>query len=228
MSFASRADSHQEPTDPRAPAVSRRLLLGATGGLALTALAGCSKGPDAPAAAAAPAAPTPATPPAPAAPAAPDAARQAFEAASRGTGFVVGQAMSAREIRVFFDPQCPHCAALWAASKPLLDRIRMVWMPVAFIGPTSAPQGALLLAAQDPAARMDEHESLLAKGQGGLAVGGPADGGLVEKISANTQLWRELKAESVPYQIYRVAADGPYGVQAGGLPTDQLVQMLKL
>lgn len=215
MSPSTLADTLQKSTLPSTPGVSRRLLLGATGGLALTALAGCSKSADAPAAA-------------PATPAAPDAARQAFESASRGTGFVVGQAMAAREIRVFFDPQCPHCAALWSASKPLLDRIRMVWMPVAFIGPSSASQGALLLTAQDPAARMDEHEVLLAKGQGGLAVGGEPDAGLVAKISANTQLWRELKAESVPYQIYRVGAEGPYGVQAGGLPTDQLVQMLKL
>ncbi|MBK6470990.1 MAG: DsbC family protein [Betaproteobacteria bacterium] len=157
-----------------------------------------------------------------------DAARLAFDATARGTGFVVGQAMAAREVRVFFDPQCPHCAALWGASRPLHDRIRMVWMPVAFIAPTSGPQGALLLASADAAGAMDQHETLLASGQGGLAVPGPADAGLLAKIKANTEIWRELKAESVPHMVYRVGANGPYGVQSGGLPTAQLAQMLQL
>ncbi len=193
----------------------RREALWGAGSVALLAVSACSKGVgDAPA-------------PGAAAPAA-DAARLAFEAAARGTGFVVGQAIAAREVRVFFDPQCPHCAALWAASRPLLDRIRMVWIPVAFIGPTSGPQGALLLAAADAAAAMDLHESRLAAGQGGLAVPGPANDGLLAKIKVNTEIWRELKAESVPHMVYRIGAAGPYGVQSGGLPTAQLAQVLQL
>jgi len=201
-----------------APSVlNRRLALCATGSAMLALLSACSKGVgDAPAPGAA----------APAPPA--DAARLAFEAAAQGTGFVVGQTMAVREVRVFFDPQCPHCAVLWSASRPLLDRIRMVWMPVAFIGPTSGPQGTLLLASADAAGAMDQHETLLASGQGGLAVPGPADAGLLDKIKVNTEIWRRLKAESVPYMVYRIGASGPYGVQPGGLPTAQLAQMLQL
>lgn len=189
------------------------------GGVVLMALSACSKGggdAKAPAVAAPSGAPSA------------DEARRAFDAAAKGTGFVVGQAMAVRDVRVFFDPQCPHCAALWAASRPLLDRIRMVWMPVAFIGPKSGPQGALLLAAQDVARSMDQHEQLLAAGQGGLAVPGPADAGLLDKIKANTQIWQDLKAQSVPHLVYRVGASGPYGVQSGGLPTEQLAQLLQL
>ena len=129
---------------------------------------------------------------------------------------------------VFFDPQCPHCAALWVASKPLQGRLRMVWMPVAFIGPSSAPQGALLLAAEDPASAMDQHESLLAGGQGGLAVAGPADADLLAKVKANTELWKSLDATSVPHLVYRIGEAGPYGMQSGGLPTAQLAQLLEL
>lgn len=197
----------------------RQALIGA-GGAALAALAACSKTePQAPAAAA------PAS--APAAPQA-GASRLAFETASRGTGFVVGQPMAARQVLVFFDPQCPHCATLWVNSKPLHDRIRMVWMPVAFIGPSSAPQGALLLASADPAKTMDLHETLLAGGKGGIAVPGPSDPELLGKVKANTELWKSLDASSVPHMVYRIAADGPYGVQSGGLPTAQLAQLLEL
>ena len=195
----------------------RQALIGA-GGAALAALAACSKND---AQAPAPAAPAPAAPQA-------GTSRLAFETASRGTGFVVGQPMAARQVLVFFDPQCPHCATLWVNSKPLHDRIRMVWMPVAFIGPSSAPQGALLLASADPVKTMDLHEAQLAGGQGGIAVPGPSDAGLLDKIKANTELWKSLDASSVPHLLYRISAEGPYGVQSGGLPTAQLVQLLEL
>ena len=198
--------------------MKRRSALLGGGGALLSALAACSKQePQAPAVR--PATPGPST--------AADAS-ETYKAASRGTGFVVGQAVAARSVLVFFDPQCPHCAKLWAAGRPLLDRVRMVWMPVAFIGPTSGPQGALMLAAKDPVSTMDQHESLRASGQGGLAVAGPADAGLLEKIQANTQLWKSLDARSVPYAVYRIAADGPYGVQSGGMSTEQLALLLRL
>jgi thiol:disulfide interchange protein DsbG len=196
--------------------MKRRHALFGAGGAVLSALAACSKE----------------EPPVPVALAATTATAGAssatFQAASRGTGFVVGQAMAARSVLVFFDPQCPHCAKLWQAAKPLLDRIRMVWMPVAFIGPSSGPQGALMLAAKDPVATMDQHETLLSNGQGGLAVAGAADAGLIEKIQANTQLWKSLEARSVPYMVYRIGAEGPYGVQSGGMATEQLAQLLRL
>lgn len=198
----------------------RRQLLAAGGGLALVALAGCSKQ-DAPAAA-----PAPATPARPATAA--GTSREIYDAATRGTGFVVGQAMAARSMLVFFDPQCPHCATLWLAAKPLRDRIRMVWMPVAFIRPSSAPQGATMLAAQDPVATMDRHESLLKGGQGGLLVTDAPDAGKLEAVRANTDLWRRLNGESVPFMAYRISAEGPYGSQTGGMPTAQLAQLLEL
>ena len=193
----------------------RPLLIGGAAAL-LAALTACSKEEGA----------TPAASPATTPPT--GTSRQAFEAASRGTGFAVGPSMATRTVLVFFDPQCPHCAALWQASRPLLDRIRMVWMPVAFINASSAPQGALLLAAQDPRALMDRHEELLANGAGGLAVPGPAEAELLTKIKANTELWKDLGGSSVPYLVYRTGVDGRYGVQAGGMPTAQLAQLLEL
>jgi thiol:disulfide interchange protein DsbG len=195
-------------------------VLGA-GGALLAALAGCSKDVEKPDAAAAAPAATPTA-------AAADPAREHYEAASRGTGFTVGQPMAARSVLVFFDPQCPHCATLWLASKPLHDRIRMVWMPVAFIRPVSGPQGALLLAAPDPAKLMDQHEALLAGGAGGLAVSGAADGDLLDKIKANTALWTRLDGKSVPHLSYRAGGEGPYGKLSGGLPTAELAQLLGL
>lgn len=194
----------------------RPLLFGACA--AALNLAGCSRDE----------AKTPTGAPAAAGTPAADAARKAYETAAGGTGFSVGQAMAARTVRVFFDPQCPHCAQLWTAARPLHDRVRWVWMPVAFIAPASAPQGALLLAAADPLATMDRHEQLLAAGQGGLPLPATADAGRLAAVKANTDLWKRSGADSVPHMVYRITVDGPHGVQPGGLPTAQLVQMLGL
>ena len=54
--------------------------------------------------------------------------------------------MATRVIYVFFDPQCPHCAALWENIKPLKSQVRLVWIPVGLIGEKSVAQGAAILA----------------------------------------------------------------------------------
>jgi thiol:disulfide interchange protein DsbG len=214
MKAAMKTDRTSRFGPQRRPALRRRLVL--AGGLGLM-LAACSREE-----AAAPA-PSPAAAPAPV-----DVAKRAFETAAGGSGFAVGQALSARVVHVLFDPQCPHCAALWAASKPLHDRVRWVWMPVAFINPNSSVQGALLLAAADPAARMDEHETLLAQGAGGLPVAGTPDEQRVAQVRANTALMQTLGVQSVPHMVWRLGADGPYGAHSGGLSAADLAALLGL
>jgi hypothetical protein len=86
--------------------------------VAMTAAA-CGKPPDA--ATPAPAAATQSNAAAP---------TEALALAAQGHGFTVGVAMAANPVYVFFDATCPHCAQLWVSAKPLLNRIKMVWLPV--------------------------------------------------------------------------------------------------
>lgn len=193
-------------------------------GSGLLAVAGCSEQDRAAGASA-----TSPPPPAPPQPPAVGAARESFDTAAAGKGFATGELIAARVARVFFDPQCSHCAALWQASKPLRDRVRMVWMPVAFIAPPSAVQGALLLASDDPMALMDQHEAALAAGSGGLDVGGAApNADALASVKANTELWKRIGSSGVPHMVYRAGSDGPYGVQEGQLSTDQLSRLMGL
>ncbi len=228
MNTPQRPYNHRAATDTasvaRRPSEFGRRAWLMLAGYGLMVAAGCSK--QEPAASASS---TSQPPPVPPQPPAAGAARESFDAAAAGKGFATGELIAARVARVFFDPQCSHCAALWQASKPLQDRVRMVWMPVAFIAPPSAVQGAMLLASDDPVALMDQHEAALAAGAGGLDVSGAApNADALASVKANTELWKRIGSSGVPHMVYRAGSDGPYGVQEGQLSTDQLTRLMGL
>ncbi|HMV94573.1 MAG TPA: thioredoxin fold domain-containing protein [Piscinibacter sp.] len=196
--------------------IARRPLVLALGALALAPLAACSKKEEEGAA-----------------PAAASSARkpngiEAYAIAQKGHGFTIGAMMAANTVYVFFDTTCPHCAELWGAAQPLLNRLKMVWMPIGLLRPQSGPQGATILAAPDPAKAMTENEtSVLARG-GGISVPSSLPDEIVKKVEENTRLFRELQAESVPLIVYRNAASGQHGMHAGSLDTASLATLVGL
>lgn len=149
-----------------------------------------------------------------------------YEAAAKGTGFAVGNMMAVRQVYVFFDPQCPHCGHLWEASKPLANQVKMIWMPVAFISSKSAPQGAAILAAQDPVATMSAHEQSLLARQGGMTPPDKLPAELLDKVKANTELWKQVGGESVPLIVFKSPGAGEPSRFAGAPDTETLKKML--
>lgn len=161
---------------------------------------------------------------------APKAAAQAVSVetlAAEGKGFSVGSTMAARTVYVFFDPQCPHCAALWVAAKPLKSQARFVWMPVSLINPTSTTQGATLLAAADPVMAMDQHEASMAAKQGGIMAKGDVEAQKAQ-VMANTALMNRYGFGSVPVIVGKHATTGELVVKEGALPTPALANALGL
>ncbi len=185
----------------------RHLLLGLA-----AALAACSKQADPPAAAPAAARPSPA---------------QAYALAAGGHGFSVGPPMAANPVHVLFDTTCPHCAELWKASQPLLNRLKFVWMPVALLRPQSGPQGATILAAPDPVAAMNENEAKVLDRSGGISASASLPDEVLAKVKANTEIFRQLGADSVPLIVYR-HANGSHGQHAGALDSAGLAALLGL
>jgi thiol:disulfide interchange protein DsbG len=145
-------------------------------------------------------------------------------AMNQARGFAVGLDQGPTAY-VFFDPQCPHCGHLWQATKPLLNKVRMVWIPVAFINPQSKPQGALLITAADPLATMSEHETSLLAGQGGLAIPERTAADLAAAIDTNTDLLGRMGADSVPFMLSR-NAEGMVQTHAGAMETAALAAWL--
>lgn len=190
-------------------------LLKFAGALACAAflLAGCSKESSTSAAAAAPAATK-----------APVSV-SAIEA--EGKGFTVGAPMAAHTVYVFFDPQCPHCAALWEAAKSLKSEAKFVWMPVGLIGEKSISQGATILAAPNPIAKMEENEASVLARSGGISVAGNIDA-QKQIVKKNTDLFTRFGFEGVPTIVALNAKTGALVTNEGSLPPEELAAKLGL
>ncbi len=150
-----------------------------------------------------------------------------IEAVSANTkGFTVGAMLSSTTVYVFFDPQCPHCSHLWQASIPLQKKVRFVWIPVAWINTSSLPQGAALLAAADPLARMTEHENSMMAGTHGIAAPSSVAPDIEQAIKTNTKLLIGFGAESVPFFVTKNAQTGQLIQHTGAMSTAELAALL--
>jgi thiol:disulfide interchange protein DsbG len=162
-----------------------------------------------------------------AAPAVASTPAQSYETvAKQGRGFTVGALMSANTVYVMFDPQCPHCGHLWEASVPLHTKVKFVWIPVSFINAKSAPQGAALMSAANPAELMAAHEASILAGTGGTAASASVTPEVEEAIKANTKLFNSLGVDSVPYIVAKNARTGQVVSNTGALATAALADFL--
>lgn len=147
--------------------------------------------------------------------------------AAEAKGFSAGSQMSKRVVYVFFDAQCPHCAALWEAAKPLKSQARFVWIPVGLLNAASTSQGATLLAAGDPVAAMDEHEASMKAGRGGISAASSIDP-QKDAVAKNTALMTRMGFSAIPSIVGTHAQTGAVVAQEGALPTAALAELLGL
>ncbi len=147
--------------------------------------------------------------------------------ASDAKGFNVGSTMSTRVVYVFFDAQCPHCAALWAAAKPLKPQARFVWIPVGLLGEKSFSQGAAILAAPDPVAAMEQNEASVQDHTGGISAINMSEA-QIAPVKGNTQLFNGFAFSGVPTIVGKHAVSGELVTLDGAMPTQLLAQRLGL
>jgi thiol:disulfide interchange protein DsbG len=147
--------------------------------------------------------------------------------AAEAKGFVVGSQMSRRTVYVFFDAQCPHCAVLWDAAKPLKSQAKFVWIPVGILNAASTAQGATLLASGDPVAAMDEHEASMKAGRGGISAASSIDP-QKDAVAKNTALMTRLGFSGIPSIVGTHAQTGAVVSREGALPTAALAELLGL
>lgn len=139
-------------------------------------------------------------------------------------GFAVGNPTAKRELYVMFDPQCPHCGALWQNMKSLWPRAKIIWVPVSIKNRTGALQAAGLLMAPIPSKAMDEHEDLLAANHNGMEVNAAdVPTPLKNAIERNTQLHQSFGFEHVPVIIGTNEKTGKLAVLEGPLTGPEIV-----
>jgi thiol:disulfide interchange protein DsbG len=146
--------------------------------------------------------------------------------AATARGFAVGPATAANTVYVFFDATCPHCARLWADSQVLLNRLKMVWIPVGLLR-GGAEHGAAIMAASNPLAAMATNEAAVSAGRSGPpAPELSADALALALVKANTGIFDKLGVQSVPVVVYRNAATGAAGIEAGYRTPDQITALV--
>jgi thiol:disulfide interchange protein DsbG len=155
-----------------------------------------------------------------------DAAQSYDVLAKEGRGFTVGAMMSTTTVYVLFDPQCPHCGHLWQQSLPLHKRVKFVWMPVAFISPKSAPQGAALIAAANPTEAMNDHETSILAGTGGMSASSSIPDDIAAAIKHNTELFNRMGVASVPHVVGKNVATGQVVNRTGAMQTADLAALI--
>lgn len=152
---------------------------------------------------------------------------QSYDALAKdGKGFTAGAMMSAQTAYVLFDPQCPHCGALWNASLPLQKKVKFVWIPVSLMNPKSTLQGAALLTAANPVELMTSHEAALLAGNGGMIADANPSAEAQAAMKANTLLFNSIGATSVPYIVAKNANTGAVVTNSGALQTPALAAFL--
>ncbi|WP_291524193.1 thiol:disulfide interchange protein DsbG [Acidithiobacillus sp.] len=124
--------------------------------------------------------------------------------AAHAASFVLGT--SGPEITAFVDPNCIFCHKFYEEAKALIEagKLRVRYVVVAFLKPSSAPKAAAILGATDPAAAMAENE----KGfdtvteEGGIAPAQNPAAATLSAVENNTRLLGESGEMATPTLIY--------------------------
>lgn len=149
--------------------------------------------------------------------------------AEKGKGFDMKPGIEGRlTAYVAFDPQCPFCVKLWEATKPIADKVRFVWLPVALLNPNSEPQGAAILSAPDPVAMMERHEAAFNNPHRGLVTEGMViPMAAREDVWSNSRIFRRTGGRSIPFAVYK-DAKGEFRLVPDAFKTEDLKKILGL
>lgn len=142
-------------------------------------------------------------------------------------GFTVGR--KGALLTAFIDPNCIYCHKFYKQVMPLVNagRVRVRFIPVAFLKPSSPAKAVALLAASDPAAALAKKEDKFdtAHEEGGITPAPHPAPDIEAKVKANTELLAKSGEVATPTLVYCNRQGKPVLLQ--GLPKDAMKKMLK-
>ena len=124
--------------------------------------------------------------------------------AAHADSFVLGT--SGPEITAFVDPNCIFCHKFYEEAKALIEagKLRVRYVVVAFLKPSSAPKAAAILGATDPAAAMAENEKGFDEEteEGGIKPAQNPGAATISAVDNNTKLLGDSGEMATPTLIY--------------------------
>jgi len=145
----------------------------------------------------------------------------------RANGFTVGR--KGPLLTVFIDPNCIYCHKFYAQIMPLVKagRVRVRFIPVAFLKSSSAGKSAALLTAKDPAAALAKNEKGfdIAREEGGVTPVANPSAAVQAKVKTNTELLAKAGQVATPTLLYCNRQGKPVLLQ--GLPKGTVSRMMK-
>jgi thiol:disulfide interchange protein DsbG len=158
---------------------------------------------------------------------------QDYLAAASGTGLdwnslaqthwvAEGDPDAANIVYVFTDPNCPYCAMFWEKSQPYLERggVQVRHIMVGMLRPDSLPKAATILAADDPAAMLAQHEQTMKKG--GIKVDKNIPEEVFQQVRDNTHFMQSNGINATPAVVFKDANGKVQQIQ--GIPSSQLME----
>lgn len=133
---------------------------------------------------------------------------------------VVREGKGGPRVIVFFDPNCSFCHKLYESFAPLVQagRLRVTYVPVGFLKPSSAGKAAAILTAHDPAAALAYDEAHFNVGieEGGITpVKAPPM--VAAALKQHLHEMQQLQSDGTPTLLYRTRA-GRWAVTMGVPP----------
>lgn len=105
-------------------------------------------------------------------------------------------------VYTFTDPNCPYCHVLWRITNHYHDAgLQVRHVLVGILKPSSEGKAAAILAANDPSAALDHHESNFESG--GIEPLDQPPAGLRQQLAQNLALMHELGISGTPAVVYR-------------------------
>ncbi len=130
-------------------------------------------------------------------------------------------------IYVFFDPNCPYCHKLWLALQPYERAgLQVHWVPVAYLGPTSQPKAARMLASADRTAAFREHMQHFGQDRT-VPADAKASNDTAQALERNLALMHQFGMQGTPGLVWR-GDDGKVRTLVGLPPASALPRITGL
>lgn len=127
-----------------------------------------------------------------------------------------------RVVYTFTDPNCPFCSMFWEQARPWVasGKVQLRHIMVGILREDSAGKSAAILAADDPAAALHQHES-----GAGVTAMSEIPAAIDARLKANQALMAQLGAQATP-AIFYLDTQGRMQQQQGAPRPDRLAEIM--